>query len=43
VSFNSPKVVLVRIEAAWEEINNIDGDAKKALKNIKYEWLYDFK
>jgi hypothetical protein len=28
VSFSSPKVVLVRIEAPWEGINNIQGEAK---------------
>ena len=44
MSFSSPKVVLVvRIEAPWEGINNIQGDANKTLKNIKCEWLYDFK
>jgi hypothetical protein len=36
-------VLAVRIEAPWEGINNIQSEAKKTLKNIKYEWLYGVK
>ena len=43
VSFNSPKpVIVLRIKAPWEVVHNIQGGAKKTLKNDTYEWLYGF-